>query len=579
MTVVEYLDSKGYKYTIKGKEATLDECPFCKGAKRFNINIETGQYLCNRQNSCGAKGVIKLDKKKVESSKKADIERIKSEFEPLSSKQIEYMEKRGISRGTLKRARVLSRRGAFCFFYTGADGKATGVKYRTLDKKIWAEKDSNMTLLNWDRITDKKRLHIVEGEIDMLSLLEVGVESVVSVPNGVSNLEWIDTHYEWLESFEEIVLMFDNDEAGKKAQKLVYDRLHDTKINLKTVDLAFYKDANEVLEDEEGAAKLKNLLENGVRDLEIPNTQTVSKIRAESDVEAIDTGDKAFNRLTGGLRYGEVFIFTGNAGSGKSTFVNNLMANLLNQGHKIYTHQGEFRPGKFKTNLYKVMCRPNQIETYKNELKDKIYGRLSEMTEKQIDEWLGDKIEIHGTQVPSKNELIKTMEQMYKKKGIRIFFIDNLMTIQLDNADKYEEQKQLFLELQAFVKKYNVFLGVVAHPKKNNADLDTVDQYVISGASEIINLANYGVYFKRLSEDEMETLKENGVEASVGAVNLKDREHGDLNLKAYWSYEVKTGRFVDVKDPRITIEKKYKWESFKDIGKFEMDLNDLPDWS
>ncbi|MGL5723324.1 toprim domain-containing protein, partial [Cetobacterium sp.] len=495
MTVLEYINSKGWEYKLHGKEALLKECPFCGGKDRFNVNIETGQYICNRQNSCGAKGTFKLgdNKKSVEKKENPNLEKIVKEFESLvgKNKMLEYMKNRGISQETLKKTRVLSRKGVFCFFYTNDKGKAIGVKYRTIDepKKIWAEKDSVMNLLNWDKVETREKLYIVEGEIDMMSFIEVGVDNVVSVPNGVSNLDWIDLHYEWLESFKEIILVYDNDTAGQTALKKTYERLNDTKIELKTLDLLFYKDPNEILTDEKGREKLLNIIKNNEKDIAIPNTLTLNNVKAESENDCIDTQDKTFNKMSGGIRYGEVAIFTGNAGSGKSTFVNNIMANLLNQGHKIYTHQGEFRPGKFKSNLYKIMCRPNQIETFKNEIKDKVYGKINNDIENDIDNWLGDRIEIHGSQVPSKNELIKTMEQMYKKKGIRIFFIDNLMTIQLDTSDKYEEQKQLFLELQAFVKKYNVFLGVVAHPKKNNADLDNVDQYVISGASEIINLA------------------------------------------------------------------------------------------
>lgn len=579
MTVVEFLDSKGWKYKIHGKEANLETCPFCgDNHYRFNVNLETGQYICNRQNNCGAKGVFKLgnETKNQNTTHKAQMDKVRSELSPLTNTQLEYMQGRGISKETLKKARVLNRRGAFCFFYTNAEGKATGVKYRTIDKRISAEKDSEMTLLNWDRVKEFKRLYIVEGEIDMLSLMEIGIENVVSVPNGSSNMNWIDTHYVWLEQFEEIVLVYDNDEAGKKALKNAYERLTDSKPEIKTVDLLFYKDPNEILTDENGGTKLKNILENNLKDIELPNTLTLTSVKAESNQEAIDWGDRVFNRLTGGLRYGEVIIFTGNAGSGKSTFVNNLMANLLNQGLKIYTHQGEFRAGKFKSNLYKIMCRPNHIKTVRNVFKDKDYGVITDEVEKDIDNFLGDRIEIHGQQTPTKNELIKTMEQMYKRKGIRIFFIDNLMTIQIDSTDKHEEQKKLFLDLQAFVKKYNVFLGIVAHPKKNNADLENVDQYVISGASEIVNLANYGVYLKRLNEDEQEQLREMGINASAGACNLKDREYGDLNLKGFWNYEHRTGRFLDCKNEKECLERKYKWESYKEVAKMEIDIEDLP---
>lgn len=578
MTVLEFIESKGWKYKLSssGKEATLETCPYCHDNHwRFNVNLETGQYICNRQNNCGAKGVFKLDKK--ESKKSVDMDKLRDKFSTLSKTQLEYLKGRGISEKTAKEMRVLNRSGVLCFFYTDINGKATGVKYRSLEKKIWSENNSDMTLLNWDRVPkDAETLICTEGEVDMMSAYEVGFKNVVSIPNGTKSQEWIEKHYTWLERFKTIVLCLDNDQAGQEAIKQIADRLSDLKAELKTVDLLFYKDLNEVLQDDDGATKLKNILTNNIKDLELSNTYILSQIKCEDDVRPIDTGDDAFNRLTGGLRFGEVWIFTGNAGSGKSTFLNNIMANILNQGYSVYTHQGEFKPSKFKTNLYKIMSRPNQIETYKNEFKSMVYGRVSKSTEEQIDEWLGDRLIIHGSQVPKKNELIKTMEQMYKRNGIKFFFIDNLMTIGIDGEDKYEQQKLLFLELQEFAKKYNVFVGVVAHPKKNNLSLEEVDQYIIHGGSEIPNLTNFIIILKRLNDAEKEKLEELDIQATIGGCCLKDREYGDVNKIEYWDFEKKTGRFLSIRNKDFTLNKKYKWEDYQEIkAEFEND-DDLP---
>ncbi len=580
MTVLEFLDSKGWKYTVKGKEAHLEYCPYCHAKNRFNVNIETGAYICNRQNSCGAKGTFKLDKTTVKTNTVAKANLGIENFDTLDNKMLEYMQGRGISKETLKKARVLKskKNGAFCFFYTDITGKAIGVKYRTIDKKIWSEAGSEMLLLNWDKLSDKaETLIITEGEIDMLSFLEIGVENVVSVPNGASNMEWIEKHYKWLEKFKTIILCYDNDEAGKKALKQSSERLSELDCELKTIDLLFYKDPNEILNDEQGREKLKNILENNVKDVMQDNIIIASEISIEDNIEAIDWGDRALNQLTGGCRYGEVMIITANSGAGKSTFANNMMANLLNQGYSVYTHQGEFRAGKFKSNLYKIMCRPDAIETYKNEFKNKIYGKISQVTEKKIDNWLGNRLIIHGSQVPTKEELLRTMELVYKRNGIRFMFIDNLMTIAINGDDKYEEQKQLLISLQAFAKKYNVFICVVAHPKKNNASLEDVDQYIISGASEIVNLANFVLYLKRLNDKEVEKLQEDEVFASIGGVALKDREFGDLMKPEFWDYDIKTGRFIDTVNPDSSRLKKYSWENDKKQEKsIEFELGEMP---
>lgn len=588
MTVLEFVQKKGWEYKIQGKEVHLKECPYCHDTNwRFNINLETGAYICNRQSSCRARGVFNLDNNAVDKKPRKVVKLDKNQFDSVrgSKTMLDYMKSRGISLETLLEARVLktAKNNVFCFFYTDASGKPTGIKFRTLDKKIWAQEGSEMTLLNWDRVKDTKILYLVEGEVDMLSAMEVGYKNVVSVPNGVSNMDWIQKHWEWLGNFETIVLCYDNDNAGKQAIKECVTRLSDLKckdksgsekyVELKGIDLLFYKDLNEVLCDEEGANKLKNILSH-TTELKTDNVIYAEEVNCENDTETIDWGDRAFNLLTGGCRTGEVVLFTGNSGCGKSTFVNNLMANLLNQGYSVYTHQGEFRPGKFKSNLYKILCTSDKIETYKNEFKNRIYGTISKKTEEKIDAWVKGRLIIHGSQVPTKDELIRTMTNMYKKHGIKFFFVDNLMTIAIDGTDKYEEQKQLMIKFQEFAKTYNVFVGIVAHPKKNNCSLDEVDQYVISGASELINLANYAIYLKRLTTKEKEKIQEEvGIDVSTGGVSLKDREFGDIGQIEYWSYDVKTGRFLDILDEDKSKNKKYKWEKKEEVV---LDISDLP---
>lgn len=586
MTMIEFLDSFGIPYKFKGDEAVFELCPFCKhehSKNRFLVNTKTGAYICNRQNSCGVKGNFKWDslpKTKEKKEQKEYVTLRMADFnQDFTQEMLDYMAGRGISKETLINSKIFNRNGRFCFFYVGEDeaGTCIGVKYRTIDKKISAAKGSIMNLLNWRLVPkDAKELYITEGEIDMLSLLEIGIKNVVSVPNGAGSHDWIDYHYEWLEKFKKIILIMDNDEAGKKGMKAIYDRLKHSEIEIKKINLLFYKDPNEILMDESGRMKLKKILETGEEDIMEPKMMDISDVHCDTDDEYYSWGDDAFNRMSGGMRPGEVIIFTGNPGSGKSTFVNNLMANLVEQGIKVFTMQGEFRKEVFKTNICKILSRPGQIETFKHPLKDKLYGKISYEQEKKINAWLKGKITIHTEQTPSKADLIETMEQAYKKNGVKVFVIDNLMTINIDSADKYEAQKNLFIELQEFVKKYNVCLMIVAHPKKNIVKaLDEVDDFIISGASEIVNLANAVVFLKRLSEDEVKKLQEQGFEASVGAILTKDRKYGDIRSKGFWNYEIKTGRFLDIKNPEKTKYKEYGWEKLEK-KRLIVEMDNLP---
>ena len=65
-----------------------------------------------------------------------------------------------------------------------------------------------------------KMIVITEGELDALSVSQVQGNKwpVVSLPNGAAGAKKaLAKQLEWLEKFESVVLMFDNDEAGIKA--------------------------------------------------------------------------------------------------------------------------------------------------------------------------------------------------------------------------------------------------------------------------------------------------------------------------------------------------------------------------
>ena len=67
---------------------------------------------------------------------------------------------------------------------------------------------------------NQKMITITEGEIDAMSVSKVQGNKwpVVSVPSGAKSAKkFIKKELEYLESFQNVVLMFDNDEEGNAA--------------------------------------------------------------------------------------------------------------------------------------------------------------------------------------------------------------------------------------------------------------------------------------------------------------------------------------------------------------------------
>jgi len=87
-----------------------------------------------------------------------------------------------------------------------------------------------------------KRIVITEGELDCLSVAEAlgGKYPIISVNNGAQAAKRdLKEHLEFINSYDEILLAFDNDEVGKKAIQECSSLFTPGKV--RTVDLGEYK--------------------------------------------------------------------------------------------------------------------------------------------------------------------------------------------------------------------------------------------------------------------------------------------------------------------------------------------------
>jgi len=103
------------------------------------------------------------------------------------------------------------------------DGKLVAYKRRTLPKKFQTIGDfEDVELFNQSRARGSDRLVITEGEIDAMSVSAAQYEKygkffpVVSLTSAAV-LKPLIEHRKWARSFKEVVLCFDQDDAGRKA--------------------------------------------------------------------------------------------------------------------------------------------------------------------------------------------------------------------------------------------------------------------------------------------------------------------------------------------------------------------------
>ena len=165
-----------------------------------------------------------------------------------------------------------------------------------------------------------KRVVVCEGEVDALSYHAVTKSwPVVSIPNGCQSAKRaIANNIEWLEGFEEVCFMFDNDEQGQKAAKECAELLS-RKASI--AQLGKYKDANEML-----------ALANAVKEL-VQSVYTATVHRPDGVLNGKEIWDvvrqpvtmgatycfRSFNDALFGFHKSTIVTLTAGSGVGKST--------------------------------------------------------------------------------------------------------------------------------------------------------------------------------------------------------------------------------------------------------------------
>lgn len=214
------------------------------------------------------------------------------------------------------------------------DNKGTLVAQhlRGPNKQFWWLGDfSKATLFGQQLFRDGGKMVVVtEGEIDCLSVAQQwGCKyPVVSVPNGAQAArKAIAQNSDWLERFERVVLLFDNDEVGIAAAKEAATVLTPGKAYIARTPL---KDANEMLKAGRGAELIDIVWGAKVfRPDGILNGAELWEVLKTAPTPGLSLPYPKLQDMTAGIRKGELWLFTAGSGVGKSTMVNEIGYHLF----------------------------------------------------------------------------------------------------------------------------------------------------------------------------------------------------------------------------------------------------------
>lgn len=182
-----------------------------------------------------------------------------------------------------------------------------------------------------------KKVVITEGEIDAMSVSQVQGNKwpVVSIPSGSkSAAKSLRDNIEWLEKFEEVILMFDMDAPGKEAVEECAPLFTPGKCKVASLPL---KDASEMLQ----AGRGKDLIDAiwGAKEFRPDGVVSIADI-IEAASEEIPEGLPWFlpklTEATYGRREGEIYAFGAGTGVGKTDlFTQSIAFDLLKLKQKV----------------------------------------------------------------------------------------------------------------------------------------------------------------------------------------------------------------------------------------------------
>lgn len=425
--------------------------------------------------------------------------------------------------------------------YRGATGDVVAQKVRRKGKSFSWNGESKLAGLFGDHLWSKgKRIVITEGELDCLSVSQAMGNKwpVVSLKDGAqSAVKSIQKSYDYLDGFEEIVLMFDQDEAGRKAAHAVAEILPSGKVKIATLPL---KDANDCLVQ-------------GKADAIVQAMWNAKPFRPDGIVMAHDLREMVLapdplivqaypysklTEITHGIRPSELIVVTAGSGLGKSTFIREVAYKLHQDGHKVGMLMLEESTKRTLRGLLGIHINKN-ITVFPEMTND------TELTAAFDDLFRDRDIALYdhfgSTDV---DNIVNRIRFMARALGCTHVIIDHV-SILVSGLATNDERKLIDLtltKLRTLVQETGITLFVISHlkrPEGNKGHEDGAEVHLgqLRGSHAIAQLSDICIALQKSSDEDSRDTTELRV--------LKNRFTGEVGHAGLMVYDRQTGRLSE----------------------------------
>lgn len=482
---------------------------------------------------------------------------------PIPTKGFCDLKDRGISAKTAKRFGVsapTSGPDAHLYPYTDGAGNHVANKVRCGDgspvRFRWEGDHRNVGGLFGQGLFpagSAKQITITEGECDALAVYEMmGDFPVVSVQSAGSAVKDVTQSYEYLNSFDTIVICFDKDEAkigpdglkkypGQEAAHKVASLFRPGKCRVLT--LSEYKDANDYLL----AKKQKQFAKEWwsapafTPDGLVMAKDLWDEISNPPKYETIPYPWQGLQAKTYGLRLSELTIVTAETGIGKTSILKEFEHHIMNHqpedGEKpkiglmhLEEPKADTALGLMSISANKPLHLPDVREaTTKEELREYFDATLNNDQIVVWDHFGSNDIE----------EVLRKVEHMHVM-GCKYIVVDHLSIIVSDQrGDERKQLDEITTKLKTKCMELNIAVIAVVHVSRNG---------MIRGSAGIEQLANTIIRLER-DKNEADDWRRNVTKMSIE----KNRFSGQTGPACWLHYNLATGRLKELEPDEVQV--------------------------
>ena len=309
------------------------------------------------------------------------------------------------------------------------------------------------------------KIIITEGELDAMSVAEIllgskGRFTAMSVGGGAKGAKKdIAENLPFLETANEVILMFDNDDVGREAAEECARMFSSGKCKIATLPL---KDANDMLRAHRGPEVVDAIF--SAKEWRPEGVVKLADIREDVIAEpelGLPWWHSGLNDAVYGRRYGELDALGAGTGVGKTDFLTQQVAYDLQELHQ-------------KVGVFFYEQQPRETG---RRLAGKVAGKRFHLPSTEDSPWEPSELAEALDELDTSGGLYlydhfgsadydlteETIRYMRHAHDVRIFYIDHLTALAAQEDDERKALETIMAKLGGLVKELDIWVCLVSH--------------------------------------------------------------------------------------------------------------------